>query len=119
MWFDLLKVKDIYLQGRSIVIQNGEASRFWYDPWLHKDPLYLSGPNLFELCENKDISVAQVLSGTSVTFRRWLFDCLKDQWDKIMQESNSFQLKSDLHIVRWSIESSDKFSVKVFIQWAD
>jgi hypothetical protein len=51
-------------------------------------------------------------SSRSVTFRRWLFDCLKDQWDKIMQESNSFQLKSDPDIVRWSIESNGKFSVK-------
>jgi hypothetical protein len=75
-----------------------------------QDPLYLSGPILFELCENKEISVAQVVRGTPVTFRRWLFDCLKDQWDRIMQESNSFQLKSDPDIVRWSIESNGKFS---------
>jgi len=33
IWHDLLKVKDIYLQGRGITINNGEKTRFWLDPW--------------------------------------------------------------------------------------
>jgi hypothetical protein len=32
MWYDLLKVKNIYLQGRSISSKNGELTRFWMKP---------------------------------------------------------------------------------------
>jgi hypothetical protein len=83
MWYDLLKVKHIYLLGRGISIDNGVLTRFWIDPWLYKEILYLIAPVLFELCDNKNISVAQALSGTQISFRRWLFDDLTSTWEVI------------------------------------
>jgi hypothetical protein len=53
IWSDLLKVKDIYLQGRGVKIGKGNLTRFWLDPWLYKEPLYDSAPILFKLCDNK------------------------------------------------------------------
>jgi hypothetical protein len=73
MWFDLLKVKDIYLQGRKMKIGNGESASFWFDTWLYNEPLCLTAPILFELCENKNVTIAQVRNGTLVIFIRWLF----------------------------------------------
>jgi hypothetical protein len=32
MWSDLLKIKDIYLQGRGISVKNGGLTRFCQDP---------------------------------------------------------------------------------------
>jgi len=40
IWAYLLKVRDIYLQGRSISIKNGELTRFWLDPWVYSCPVY-------------------------------------------------------------------------------
>lgn len=77
IWHDLLKVKDIYLQGRGVIIKNGEKTRFWLDPWVYKDPICLIAPALFELCDCKDILVANALNGSSITFRRWLFGDLR------------------------------------------
>jgi hypothetical protein len=31
IWYDLLKIKDVYLKGRAINIENGECTRFWED----------------------------------------------------------------------------------------
>jgi hypothetical protein len=49
MWHDLLKIKDLYLQGRSVSIQNGENIRFWLDPWLYDISLKDYAPVLFDL----------------------------------------------------------------------
>ena len=53
MWYDLLKIKDIYLQGRVVTIRNGEKVRFWLDVWLYDEPLCKIALVLFELCDNK------------------------------------------------------------------
>jgi hypothetical protein len=77
IWSALLKLKDIYLQGRGVKIGKGNLTRFWLDPWLYKEPLHDSAPILFELCDNKNLTVAHFFGGTQVTFRRWLFDELR------------------------------------------
>ena len=58
MWSDVLKIKHIYLQGRSVSIGNGMMTKFWLDPWVYKEPLSVIAPILFELCDNKNIPVA-------------------------------------------------------------
>jgi hypothetical protein len=49
MWSDLLKIKDIYLKGRYIKIENGQKTRFWEDIWLFDRPLCLLIPELYAL----------------------------------------------------------------------
>lgn len=31
VWYDLLKVRDVYLKGRTVKIENGKSTRFWED----------------------------------------------------------------------------------------
>lgn len=69
------------------MIRNGQMTRFWADPWLHETPLNLIAPFLYELCENKLISIAQVIGGEQVKFRRWLHDELGRCWEKICDEA--------------------------------
>ena len=90
IWSDLLKVKDIYLQGRGISFGNGNLTRFWLDPWLYKEPLHIIAPVLFELCENKNLIVAQFFYGMQITFRRWLFDELRVCWNNILHDMSVF-----------------------------
>lgn len=92
MWADLLKVKNIYLQGRAVSISDETKARFWHDPWLFSEPIASLAPVLFALCENKDIFVAQALQGTSITFRRWLHLELWLEWDEIWRKATNFQL---------------------------
>jgi hypothetical protein len=112
IWADLLKVKDIYLQGRSVSFGKGNLTRFWLEPWVYKDPLYLSAPLLFELCENKEITVAHFLKGSAITFRRWLFDDLRTSWNSILQDTINIQVVDRDDTVLWKIGKKGKFTVK-------
>ena len=54
VWYDLLKVKHIYLRGREIKVKNGRDCAFWMDNWLDKKALYEISPALFTLCKNRN-----------------------------------------------------------------
>ena len=63
MWCDLLKVKDLHLQGRSILLRRGKKKPDTGKTAGSDKPLGTTNPVLYELCEQKSISVAQVVSG--------------------------------------------------------
>lgn len=60
IWNDLLKVKDIYLRGRSIKLGDGEKISFWKDTWLYDKPLNQLHPDLYKLCQQKEIYVLRL-----------------------------------------------------------
>ena len=33
-WKAIMKVKDLYFEGRKVILQKGDVVRFWKDPWL-------------------------------------------------------------------------------------
>jgi hypothetical protein len=84
VWVDLIKIKNIYLQGRKKIVKNGKSTLVWKDTWLYSEPLSTTSPDLFKLCEQKDILVFQLIIGlVPVTFSRWLNDDLRNEWNKI------------------------------------
>lgn len=96
IWADLIKIKELYLQGRGIRIKNGQNTRFWFDPWLYELPIYQIAPILFLLCEQKEACVAEVKTGKiQISFSRWLTNELQTCWDLITDDVNNFQLQDD------------------------
>lgn len=63
IWSDMLKVKDIYLHGRCISVKNGQKTLFWQDSWRYGKPLCVMFPELYKLCEQKNLFVHQVIKG--------------------------------------------------------
>jgi len=113
IWYDLLKIKDVYLLGRDLCIKNGCQTRFWKDKWLYPQPLCISDPILFELCECKDVSVEKIRSGeVHITFRRWLLIELRSRWEEIWCDASSFILVNEPDKIIWTLEKNQKFSVK-------
>jgi len=53
IWADLLKIRDIYLQGRKVIIGNGKKTLFWKDKWLYEKSLEVLFPDLFAMCLNQ------------------------------------------------------------------
>jgi hypothetical protein len=111
MWYDLLKVKNIYIQGRGLSIGNGSLTRFWLDPWLYNEPIAVIVPVLFELCENKNIIVAHAFGGVQITFRRWLYDELRLAWETIRRDASNFHLSCVDDSVVWLLEKKKENSL--------
>lgn len=44
MWYDLLKIRHIYLQGRKMKVRNGRNTLFWKDSWIYDKPPSAPGP---------------------------------------------------------------------------
>jgi len=105
IWYDLLKVRDIYLQGRGIRFKNGGKTRFWCDPWLYDKSILAVVPALLILCDQKEVSAADVKSGQiQITFRRWLTDDLQSCWDKVCSGVDSFFLQEGEDVIIWKFE---------------
>ena len=78
IWADLLKIRDIYLQGRKFIIGDGKKILFWRERWLYDQPLAQLFPDLFKMSQKQDITLAAVkLNPQSLTFSRWLVDVWK------------------------------------------
>ena len=68
IWHDLLKIRDVYLQGRKIIVGNGRKTLFWRDKWLYEKSLEVLFPDLFAMCLQQNITVEQVKNdSTAVT----------------------------------------------------
>lgn len=77
-------------------VKNSKSTLFWKDIWLYNDPLYTLSPDLFKICDQKDISVFQLVSGlVPISFCRWLTPGLRTEWDKIMEDVLETQLVSE------------------------
>ena len=85
VWHDLLKIKHIYLRGRTFSVKNGRKTSLWTDTWISDKPLCILYPVLFDLCVNKNISVFNFLTiNGQVQFSRWLPSLLFEQWIEVV-----------------------------------
>jgi len=56
----LLKVRNVYLRGRKIIVGNGRKTLFWRDKWLYEKSLEVLFHDLFAMCLKQNITVEQV-----------------------------------------------------------
>jgi hypothetical protein len=101
-WTDLLKTKNIYLRGRKVETENGKMTLFWKDPWLWDEPICLTAPVLFDLCDEKDITVYHFLAKEGqIKFSRWLPPVLFDQWLTIVGGVFNLRYQNTKDSVKW------------------
>lgn len=80
VWDDLIKVKDLYLKGRVIVLGNSKSTDFWQDRWCGDVPLKEKFPDLFEKSFEQSKSVHDMAHNRwHLTFRRWLDELAQNQ----------------------------------------
>jgi hypothetical protein len=113
IWADLLKIRNIYLQGRKMVVRDCKRTLLWKDIWLNEKPLYTLYSDLFKICDNPDVTIYQVkLDPQNVTFTRWLVGDLRNSWGKILTDVENLHLVSSNDLVQWKFGTNGLFSVK-------
>jgi len=58
VWNQLLCIKDIYIAGRKMLVGHGDSTSFWKDSWICDTSLKDKFPQLFEICNETEVSVA-------------------------------------------------------------
>jgi hypothetical protein len=67
------KVKDIYLCGRRMQVGDGKMTSFYCDAWCQFNPLKDPFPDIFDICNEQNVTVADAVAlGWNFSFRRYL-----------------------------------------------
>jgi hypothetical protein len=113
IWKDLMKVRQIYLRGRGIKINNGEAVSLWLDTWLEELPLCQRYSVLYELVVNQSCSVKEVKEkGWVVQFKVRVQGLIREQWYELAMKLNNVNLNNERDEVYWKWTPSKKFTIK-------
>ena len=71
VWNQLISVKDLYTSGRKISVGRGDSTSFWKDSWIGDTPLKEKFPQLFDICNNPEATVAKMAQqGWRLSLRR-------------------------------------------------
>ena len=90
------------LEGGKYKLKMGKKSLFWEDSWLHDNPICIDHPTLYEICEDKDITVHEVLAKRGhLSFKRWLSPLLFEEWIRQLEQVFSFQFCNQEDIILW------------------
>jgi hypothetical protein len=113
-WKSLHKVKHLFKMGASHVVVNGRRTMFWLDQWYGDEPLRCKFPSLFEICGDSTSTVAWACGEPgAIRFRCSLDLGLRAAWLELAAIVDSVQLGVGSVIVRWNLEPSGVFSVKL------
>jgi len=111
IWSDLLKVRHIYLRGRSTKVKNGKCTLFWEEAWFKQKPLCTLHPVLYDLCLDKHITVHHfVLKHAQLQFSRWLPPLLFSSWISLVGEIYSYPFENENDVIFWKLSRNGKFS---------
>ena len=84
-WKAIMKVKDLYMVGRKVVVHSGNIARLWTDPVGDQVPFADQFPQLFAICNKPECVVKDCVEANLVTFfRRRLTYELNELWKKMV-----------------------------------
>lgn len=113
VWKDLLKIRHIYLRGRKVKPNSGEKTLFWTDPWSDDGPLCMKYSVLFELCNDKNVTIQKFRdNGGLLSFGRWLPTVLSDQWKEVRCKVLNKHHNEDSDKISWKWTKTGLFCVK-------
>jgi hypothetical protein len=112
-WTKLLKVENLYLENRTMVVGDGRKTSFWIDAWSSQLPLKLRFPDLFEICEQQYISVQEAASiHWNPRYRRWLDENQQNQLAGLRNILLTYPLGKGIDKPVWNLNEKKTFTVK-------
>jgi hypothetical protein len=113
-WKGLMNVKEEFFSRGTMVIGNGQKTRFWEDIWLGDTPLKDQYPMLYNIVNHANVTVAQALASNALNigFRRVLTPYKWDRWVDLVTRVMSVQRTDSEDTFRWKLTNSGSFTVK-------
>jgi len=114
-WQGLHKVKHLFKWGALYKVGDGSLTAFWDDVWLGQSPLKTQFPNLFSICEDPTVTVADCWDhgAWSVNFRRSLSSREGESWEELLDLLQSTDLDQEARDdIIWDLDCSKSFTTK-------
>jgi hypothetical protein len=108
------KVKHYFTLGAKFSVRSGYRTHFWLDWWVGAAPLKDCFPNLFAICEDQNVLVAQAFVNDElvVRLRHSLEPQGMAQWRELGSLVADVSLEDGADQVAWHLNESGTFSVK-------
>jgi hypothetical protein len=113
-WFELMKAKEDILRMGWFKLGDGTQIHFWEDKWLGNFALKDQYPNLFNIVQNKHVTLATVFRSTplNVSFHRPLVDNNLLAWQHLVTRVMNIQLMTHRDTFVWPMNQHGKFIVR-------
>ncbi|KAJ1276980.1 hypothetical protein BS78_05G258700 [Paspalum vaginatum] len=112
-WQGVMNVSSWYEQGLGWKCESGALIRFWEDVWMEECPLKLCYPNLYTICQNKNISVAEAFEKAwNFDFRRGLSKRDLADWRELVGKLIKVSVTKKRDTPIWKLEKLGKFTAK-------
>jgi hypothetical protein len=113
VWKDLLKVKHLYTMGRMMLVANGQATDFWKDAWCGTSAFCDKFPQLFNICSQQQITVAEVAAlEWQFNFCKWMTPEIQSQRRQMRDSLAMIALNEESDKPKWKYTKNGIFSVK-------
>jgi hypothetical protein len=108
-----MKVKDLFLSMRSLVVRNGKQLRFWEDKWIGNQSFMYQYMSLYQNVRKKSDTVAHVLNRAplNVYFCRALVGHNLSLWYNLVSRLIQVQLTEETDSIRWNLTSTGSFTI--------
>jgi hypothetical protein len=111
-WKALHKVKHLFKCGVIHVVGDGKRTQFWNDVWITSSPLRISFPRIYDICDNKNISVAGCAQmDWHPHLRRMLDAQALVEWNQLQVLLQGVQLGSVPDQITWGLIKSKQFTI--------
>jgi hypothetical protein len=96
-----------------MTVGNGNSTDFWNDARCGTFPFCEKYPQLFNICLNQQLTVAEATAlGWQFRFRRWMNPEIQSQWRCMRDDLVMVALNSERDKPRWKFTKSGVFSIK-------
>ena len=103
----------------SYKVNNGKNTRFWKDVWIGGCPLKSRIPHIFEICNQQEASIFEVLANNELflTFRRTFGQLEVEEWLDLLREVENVNLNEEVDTVNWALKKSGNFTATSFYRF--
>ncbi|XP_057419024.1 uncharacterized protein LOC130713256 [Lotus japonicus] len=114
--------------GKSILVSvgDGKHTNFWNDPWTYNEPLRVSFPRIFALCDTRATLLAEVGKfhegkwQWNLPFRRQFFDWEVAVYEDFVRTINSITPSvGENDSIVWCLNQSGIFNVRDACRWVE